>query len=84
MKLLYTGEHVALPSDPEYMDRRLRELEALCIGALMKLPPEDQANFCEFCRLLQQREVKFIQLSFQSGVRVGERRALRPTDPYKL
>lgn len=74
MKIFKRRDYVMVPDDPAMVERRLQELEKACREAMKKLTPEERADFEEYYTLLRQRETKYMQLSFQSGVRVGERR----------
>ena len=74
MKVIEGGERCVLPVDPETMDRRCEELEAICMGILMRLPPEDRALFLEYRELMRIQEDRNIQSAYHSGIRTGERR----------
>lgn len=74
MKAIESGERRVLPVDPETMERRCEELEAVCMGILMRLSPEERAPFLEYRGLMRIQEDRNIQSAYLSGIRTGERR----------
>ena len=74
MRIIESGERRLFPRDPADVRRRCEELEAVCRGIILRLPPEEQAFFREYRELLQAQEEADIRCAFYSGIRVGEKR----------
>ena len=76
-KVIEGGERRVLPVDPETMERRWEELEAICMGILMRLSPEERAAFLEYRELMRIQEDRNIQTAYCSEIRTGERRKIK-------
>lgn len=74
MQVIESGERRGFPADPVHSARRCAELEAICRGILLRLPPEEQAFFREYRELLRSQEEANIRCAFYSGIRIGEKR----------
>ena len=73
MRIIEGGERFLFPTNPDYVRRRCEELESICCGIILRLPPEEQAFFREYRELLQIQEEVNIRCAYYGGIRIGKK-----------